>query len=53
MTVKTKYRLGNFVKKTVTNNVAPRSFGSGDPMLWQLTGERVMNHKLHWQKLLV
>jgi len=35
-----KYRLGDF-KKTVTNNVVSGSCGSGDPVLWELRGERV------------
>ena len=34
-----KYRLENFEK--LTNNVVPGSAGSGDPMLWELRGERV------------
>ena len=40
--VKPKYRLGNFEKNiSVENNVASGSSGSGDPMLWELRGERV------------
>ena len=31
-----KYRLGNFEKKTVTNNVVSGSSGCGDPLLWEL-----------------
>ena len=39
--IKTKYRLGNFGEKTVTNNVVSGSSESADPVLWELRGERV------------
>jgi len=34
--VNMKYRLGNFGRKTVTNNIVSGSSGSVDPMLWAL-----------------
>jgi len=46
--VKSKYWLGNFEKKPVTNNVVSGRSGSGDSMLWELRGERVKAlHAVH------
>ena len=42
-----KYRLGNLEKKNARNNVVSGSSGSGDPVLWELRGERGLKQCQH------